>query len=265
MSVHVIYYKDGAKMMRPVLSREEYLRLRGSEEQQRTLKAVREGDSSLKSRLVQMNYSCLPNEDGSLKGSKTASTTVGMDVDFNAPECFTAEEQQGWLKEQMAKVPELVMGKKDALGLLMLERSATKGYHLVFRRRQALSQEENLKWASDLLGMKYDKGAKDITRVFFTFSWMTRCSRFGGARFGGTKVRRFGGTKVRGCGGARIVPAQRPVQIVISYPQPRQRLSPVPPRPRQAPPHHRQALPRPRQKRRLRHWRRLTCAPSRRD
>ena len=168
MSVHVIYYKDGAKMMRPVLSREEYLRLRGSEEQQRTLKAVREGDSSLKSRLVQMNYSCLPNDDGSLKGSKTASTTVGMDVDFNAPECFTAEEQQGWLKEQMAKVPELVMGKKNALGLLMLERSATKGYHLVFRRRQALSQEENLKWASDLLGMKYDKGAKDITRVFFT-------------------------------------------------------------------------------------------------
>ena len=28
MSVHFIYYKDGAKMMRPVLSREEYLRLR---------------------------------------------------------------------------------------------------------------------------------------------------------------------------------------------------------------------------------------------
>ena len=27
MSCHVIYYKDGAKMMRPVHSREEYLRL----------------------------------------------------------------------------------------------------------------------------------------------------------------------------------------------------------------------------------------------
>ena len=155
-------------MMRPVLSREEYLRLRGSEEQQRTLKAVREGDGSQKSRLLQMNYSCLPNEDGSLKGSKRASTTVGMDVDFNAPESFSAGEQQAWLKEQMAKVPELVLGKKDALGLLMLERSATKGYHLVFRRRQELDQEGNLKWASDLLGVKYDKGAKDITRVFYT-------------------------------------------------------------------------------------------------
>ncbi len=31
-----------------------------------------------------------------------------------------------------------------------------------------MTQEENLKWASDLLGVKYDEGAKDITRVFFT-------------------------------------------------------------------------------------------------
>jgi hypothetical protein len=31
-----------------------------------------------------------------------------------------------------------------------------------------MGQEENLKWASELLGVEYDKGAKDITRVFFT-------------------------------------------------------------------------------------------------
>ncbi len=155
-------------MMRPVLNREEYLRLRNGGNQKTILSRIRQGEVKLKGDLVQMNYSCLPNEDGSLKGSKTASTTVGMDVDFNAPESFSAGEQQAWLKEQMAKVPELVLGKKDALGLLMLERSATKGYHLVFRRRQGLDQEENLKWASDLLGMKYDKGAKDITRVYYT-------------------------------------------------------------------------------------------------
>ena len=35
-------------------------------------------------------------------------------------------------------------------------------------RRPELSQEENLKWASELLGVPYDEGAKDITRVFFT-------------------------------------------------------------------------------------------------
>ena len=66
MSVHMIYYKDGAKMMRPILSREEYLMLRGSEMQKATLKAVRMGDEGQKTKLLQMNYSCLPNEDGTL-------------------------------------------------------------------------------------------------------------------------------------------------------------------------------------------------------
>ena len=170
MSVHVIYYKDGAKRMRPVLTRQEYLALRGSQEQQRTLQAVRQGDAKQKSRLVQMNYSCLPNEDGTLKGSKRMSTTIGMDVDWTpSPLSHEGEEQIAARKEEwLRKVPELVLSKKEELGLLMLERSATKGYHLVFKRRPELNQEENLKWASELLGVEFDKGAKDITRVFFT-------------------------------------------------------------------------------------------------
>ena len=154
--------------MRPVLTREEYLSLRNGGEQRRLVERIRAGEEGLKSKLVQMNYSCLPNEDGSLKGSKTMSTTVGMDIDFVAPKDLSAEEQQIWLSERMVGVPELVLRKKDELGLKMLERSATKGYHLVFTRRSELSQEENLKWASDLLGVKFDDNAKDITRVFFT-------------------------------------------------------------------------------------------------
>ena len=143
-------------MMRPVLTRDEYLALRGSEKQKAILKAVREGDEKQKHRLVQMNYSCLPNEDGSLKGSTKMSTTVGMDIDH-----IPAEEMQ--------PLRERILAKKDELGLLMLEMSARKqGYHLVFRRRLELSQEDNLLWASQLLGVKYDDGAKDITRVFFT-------------------------------------------------------------------------------------------------
>ena len=165
MSVHVIYIKESVneegkteriKMMRPVNSREEYLRMRDSKKQQTVLQRVREGNPTLKNRLLQMNYSCIPDSDGALKGCKTASSTVGMDIDFVAPD------------EQMGKVPELVLGKKDKLGLLMLERSATKGYHLVFKRREKLSQEDNLRWASKLLGVKFDEGAKDITRVFYT-------------------------------------------------------------------------------------------------
>ena len=161
--------------MRPIHSREEYLKLRDSEEQQSVVRAVRSGNAQLKSRLIQMNYSCLPNEDGSLKGSTTMSKSVGMDsksvgmdIDFVAPDELSAEEKEAWLKERMQGVPELVLGKKEELGLLMLERSATKGYHLVFKRKPELSQEENLKWASELLGVKFDDKAKDITRVFFT-------------------------------------------------------------------------------------------------
>ena len=66
----MIYYKDGVKMMRPVLTREEYLALRNGGEQQQLVQRIRGGEDGLKSKLVQMNYSCLPNEDGTLKGSK---------------------------------------------------------------------------------------------------------------------------------------------------------------------------------------------------
>ena len=156
MSVHMIYYKDGVKMMRPILNREEYLSQRDGGEQKSLLKGVREGKEQLKSKLVQMNYSCLPNEDGTLKGSKRMSSSIGMDIDHIG---------QGEMEELCSRI----LGKKDELGLLMLEKSARgQGYHLAFRRKQELSQEENLRWASNLLGVEYDKGAKDITRVFFT-------------------------------------------------------------------------------------------------
>ena len=143
-------------MMRPVRSREEYIALRNSAEQVNTVRHIRHGEEALKHRLIQMNYSCLPNEDGSLRGSTRMSTSVGMDIDHIKP-------------EEMQPLRERILQKKDELGLQMLEMSARKaGYHLVFKRRAELSQEENLKWASQLLGVKYDDGAKDITRVFFT-------------------------------------------------------------------------------------------------
>ena len=154
----MIYYKDGAKMMRPVLSREEYLQLRNSGEQQQLVQRIRNGEEGLKHRLLQMNYSCLPNEDGTLKGSTRMSTTVGMDIDH-----LSADE--------MPAVRDRILAKKDELGLKMMEESARGGgYHLVFARRPELSQEENLKWASNLISVAYDSGAKDITRVFFTTS-----------------------------------------------------------------------------------------------
>lgn len=150
MSIHVIYYEGGAKKMRPILTEEEYRQLRDSEHNKK----------ADKKHMVQMNYSCLPNEDGKLRGSKRISKSVGMDIDFCPDDAD--------YKKKMADVPELILSKKKDLGLLMLERSANKGYHIAFRRKPNLSQEDNLKWAAKLLGVEYDKGAKDITRVFYT-------------------------------------------------------------------------------------------------
>ena len=132
MSVYVLdhYNEDGAKVMRPVLTRKDYLALRGSHNQTTTLSKIRAGRKDLKNQLVQMNYSCLPGDVGLLKGCKQASCSVGMDIDFVVPEDLSPEEQQTWLAEKMAGVPELVLSKREELGLLMFERSATKGYHL---------------------------------------------------------------------------------------------------------------------------------------
>ena len=151
MSVHLIQFgRDGKKYMIPVRKQADYKIIRDSERNKRAEKKD----------MVQFNYSCLPNPDNSLKGATRLSNSVGMDVDF--------DPKSPDYEEKMKSVPDLILTKKDELGLLMLERSANKGYHLAFRRHPEMTQEENLRWASQLLGVEFDKGAKDITRVFFT-------------------------------------------------------------------------------------------------
>ena len=160
MSVHLIYYQQGHKMMEAVATEEAYRRYRDSQAQQRWVETIRhpqpETDvSAAKRKLVQFNYSCLPTEDGCLKGAKRLSKSVGMDIDH-----LSADE--------VNLVAATAIEKKDEMGLLMLERSARGGgLHVVFRRHPEMDQEANLRWASDLLGVEYDAGAKDITRVFF--------------------------------------------------------------------------------------------------
>lgn len=136
MSCILIYYENGAKMTRPIYSRQEYMALRDSDKQKTLVAMARAGDAEAKRKLIQFNYSCIPGEDGKLKGCKVASTTVGMDIDFDKSDPDYAQKMEG--------VPALVLSKQSDLGLLMLERSASKGYHLVFKRRECLTQEENL-------------------------------------------------------------------------------------------------------------------------
>ena len=160
MSVHVIYYQQGHKMMKAVETEEAYRRYKDSQTQVRNLTLIRHPQedtdvAAAKRKLVQFNYSCLPTEDGCLKGATRLSKSVGMDIDH-----LSADEVNA--------IAATAIDKKEELGLLMLERSARGGgLHVVFRRHPEMDQEANLRWASDLLGVEYDAGAKDITRVFF--------------------------------------------------------------------------------------------------
>ena len=178
MSCFYIQYVQGQKILRPVRSKEEYLKLRDSDRQKWLVSEIRRGlkDGSmskeeiakLKRQLLQFNYSCIPGEDGHLKGVKTPSMTFGMDIDFD-PEDPDYEKK-------MAEVPQRVMEKKDEIKPKMLERSPGKGYHLVCMRtildgiaegRILENQEMNLKRVSEILQIPFDKGARDVTRVFF--------------------------------------------------------------------------------------------------
>ena len=177
--------KKSVKKMVPVTSPEEYRALRNSASNLAVLNEVRkmyanycslasEGadEQSLetlkeeirhkKAKLIQFNYSCIPNDDMLLAGSIQLSPWVGMDVDFDPADPH--------FEQNMAEAPQRIINMADQLGLGMLERSAGKGYHIVYRRCLDLSQEDNLKRASQLIGCLYDTGAKDITRVFYTTS-----------------------------------------------------------------------------------------------
>ena len=169
MSCYKIEFSRDGKVMRPVTSAEEYRALRNDERHVMKVASVRSGCAEMKRSLMEMNYSCIPGKDMKLKGCKTASNSVGMDIDFNPDDPD--------YDKRMAEVPSLVISKAVEVGLLMLERSVNKGYHVVFKRRffdglgegkVLQNQEMNLRWASEVLGVKFDEGAKDINRVFFT-------------------------------------------------------------------------------------------------
>lgn len=186
----IIYQKDPEtgktqKVMDPVTCASQYCLLRNSEKNLSVLGIVRtlydehrrmasEGATAEelkqhkdlidqeKRGLVEMNYSCIPGPDMLLKGSTQHSPWVGSDVDFDpsSPD----------FQRLMDEAPQKIIGMAEELGLGMLERSAGKGFHAVFRRHLDMTQEENLRWFSGMIGCAFDERAKDITRVFFSTS-----------------------------------------------------------------------------------------------
>ena len=100
MAVNKIYYRDGKKFCVPVTTKKDYFLLRDSKFNFECVEKARKGetfkdkngkDISYKTKLVQFNYSCYPNEDGTLAKTSKVADTVGMDIDFHVRLNFPKE------------------------------------------------------------------------------------------------------------------------------------------------------------------------------
>jgi hypothetical protein len=146
--------KDGAKMTRPVLSREDYFKLRNAPENAKNFYDAREGNEKAKASQVQFCYNdLLP--DGVLAGCCHPSSTFAHDID-----CGDQQEQ--------TRIKELLLAKKEKIGLLELSGSARYGLHAVCRRLPNKTIRECQYALSMATQTEYDTNARGLARVMFT-------------------------------------------------------------------------------------------------
>ena len=151
--IYHITYKNNHKHATPVKNREEFLALRNSKDNLENLAKARAGDEKAKGRLVQFAYN-LGHVSGALAGCKSIGSFFFHDID-----CYDAAEA-----ERMAQQ---ILAKKDDIGLMMLERSASGGFHLVCRRQRGTTILENQIRVACALQIEMDTNTRDLQRVAY--------------------------------------------------------------------------------------------------
>ena len=154
--IYRIYYEGKRKFALPIKNREELMALRNSKANLDTLSKVRQGDASAKPNLLQLAYN-IGHVEGALAGCKSIGSYFFHDVD-----CYDSEHSQ--------QTKELILSKKDEIGLKMLERSASGGWHLVCERQRSTTILENQVRVAAILKVEMDTSAKDLQRVVFSTS-----------------------------------------------------------------------------------------------
>ena len=145
---------SGRKVARPVTNREDYLAQRNAPENVQNFLSARGGDKKAKARQVQYNYNdLLP--DGVLKGCHHVASTFAHDID-----CQSAEEQE--------RIKQVLLEKKDEIGLLELSGSANYGLHAVCRRERGKTILENQVRLSMLTETEMDTSTHDEQRILYT-------------------------------------------------------------------------------------------------
>ena len=151
--IYHITIVNGKKYATPVKNREEFLALRDSRENLENLAKARAGDSEAKGRLVQFAYN-LGHVDGPLAGCKSIGSYFFHDID-----CYDANESEAIAKQ--------ILAKKDEIGLMFLEKSASGGYHLVCKRTIGTTILENQVRIACALRIEMDTNTHDLQRVAY--------------------------------------------------------------------------------------------------
>ena len=156
MIYRITYDNKSRKLAHPVKNREELMALRNSQQNLDNLNKARQGDEKAKADLLQLAYN-LGHVEGLIAGSKSQGSFFFHDVD-----CYDAEQSDAF--------KELILSKKETIGLMMLERSASGGWHLVCKRIPGTTILENQVRVSTELQIEMDTNTKDLQRVVYSTS-----------------------------------------------------------------------------------------------
>ena len=172
---------DGHKHAHLVRNREELMALRNSIENQDNLQKARKGDAKAKARLLQLSYN-LGHVDGALAGCKSIGSYFFHDIDSYENEKASPVPSQGGVNQQDKRTPsplgegrgealkDLILSKKEEIGLRMLERSASGGWHLVCKRVPGTTILENQVRVATILQIEMDTSTKDLQRIVYSTS-----------------------------------------------------------------------------------------------
>ena len=147
----------GKKFAYLVKNREDFLALRNTKENLDNLAKARKGDEKAKAQLVQFAYNIGVLKSSALAGCKSIGSYFFHDVD-----CYDAE--------QSAAMAQQILAKKDEIGLMMLEKSASGGYHLVCKRQPDTTILENQVRIATILQIEMDTNVHDLQRVVYSTS-----------------------------------------------------------------------------------------------
>ena len=180
--IYRIYYDNKKrKFATRVKNREELILLRNAQQNLDYLDRVRKGDQTAKPHLLQLAYN-MGHVEGAVAGCKSIGSYFFHDVDaygsidngqFLHPVGSKRAELERTMdncKSESERIKNLILEKKDEIGLKMLERSASGGWHLVCQRIPGTTILENQVRVATILQLEMDTNAKDLQRVVFSTS-----------------------------------------------------------------------------------------------